>query len=90
LQEALVQPPQQAIQPAPPELPPEQKEFLDILNDLIASAQELSYQLATLDQSKLPRYPELAQELSELLESAKNVVVAVKRLHRFVRRRAPR
>lgn len=53
------------------------------MNDLILSAQELSYALAVVDQSIIERHP----ELKELIEAARSVVRNVWRFHKFVKTR---
>lgn len=78
-------PPSQAQATAAPttQLTPEQQEFMNILNDLIMSAQELSYALAVVDQSIVEKHP----ELKDLLEAARSVVKNVWRFHKFVKTR---
>jgi len=56
---------------------------MGILNDLIMSAQELSYALAVIDHDKV----EGIQELKELVDTAKQVVRNVWRFHKFVKTR---
>jgi len=75
--------PQVATQPPRQELTPEQREFMNILNDLIMSAQELSYALAVVDSSKASQ----DEGIKELIETARNVVRNVWRFHRFVKQR---
>jgi len=78
--------PQAAVPPVTVELTPEQREFLDALNNLILSAQELSYAVALLPNELVETHP----ELKDLVEAAKNVVRAVYRFHKLVRRRVIR
>jgi len=68
------------------ELTPEQREFLEALNSLILSAQELSYTVALLPNELV----ETHSELRDLVEAARNVVRSVYRFHKLVKRRAPR
>jgi len=84
LQQPTLQPPPGAGAPVvAPELTQEQKEFLDAMNNLILSAQELAYAVALLPPELITKYPELA----ELVNSARNVVRAVWQFHKLVRRR---
>jgi len=69
-----------------PELSPEQREFLDAMNNLILSAQELSYALALLPNELV----ETHQELKELVESARSVVRATWRFHKLIKHRVGR
>jgi len=80
-----VQPPTPPAQ-APVAITPEQQEFLNVINDLIAGAQELSYEMATLDPEIVHKVP----EIRDLLEAGKRVVGAVKRLHKLIRVRTTR
>lgn len=68
------------------ELTPEQREFLDKMNNLIMSAQELSYALALIPNDLIEKHP----ELRELVEAARSVVRATWEFHKFVKRRARR
>jgi len=82
-------PPPYVAPPTPPTAPPmqmtpEQQAFLNVINDLIAGAQELSYEMATLD----PEITHKVPEIRDLLEAGKKVVNAVKRLHKLIRTRA--
>jgi len=72
--------------PPPIQMTPEQQEFLNVINDLIAGAQELSYEMATLDPEIVHKVP----EIKDLLEAGKRVVGAVKRLNKLIRVRTPR
>jgi len=76
--------PQQVV--AQPQMSPEQQEFLNVINDLIAGAQELSYEMATLDPEIIHKVP----EIKELIEAGKKVVLAVKKLHKLIRSRSGR
>jgi len=77
--------PTAAAQPTT-ELSPEQREFLDAMNNLILSAQELSYALALLPNELV----ETHQELKELVESARSVVRATWRFHKLIKHRVGR
>jgi len=80
-------PPPYVNPPTPPvTITPEQQEFLNVINDLIAGAQELSYEMATLDPEIVHKVP----EIRDLLEAGKRVVGAVKRLHKLIRVRTTR
>jgi len=80
-------PPPYVNPPTPPvAITPEQQEFLNVINDLIAGAQELSYEMATLDPEIIHKVP----EIKDLLEAGKRVVGAVKRLHKLIRARTGR
>ena len=68
------------------ELTPEQKELLDAMNNLIMSAQELSYVVALLPNELVDRY----QELRELVDAAKSVVRATWNFYKIIKRRARR
>jgi len=57
-------------------------ELQSIFLDLLSSAQELSYELATLDQKD--EYTK--DELRDLFNTARKVVANVKRMHRFLER----
>ena len=74
---------QVAPQPTKRELTEEEKEFLDALGSLVTSAQELSYVLASVDPEILRKY----SDLQELIECARNVVRAVYRFHKLIKRR---
>jgi len=71
---------------AAPELSPEQKEFLDAMNNLILSAQELSYAVALLPNELIEKHT----ELRELVESARSVVRATWRFHKLIKQRMRR
>jgi len=68
------------------ELTPEQKEFLEAMNSLILSAQELSYAVALLPNELVEQH----QELKELVESARNVVRATWKFHKLIKQRTRR
>jgi len=73
--------------PAPaPELTQEQREFLDAMNQLILSAQELSYTVALVPNDLIEKH----QELRELVDAARNVVRATWHFHKLVKRRMGR
>jgi len=73
--------PQQVV--AQPQITPEQRAFLEALNELISSAQELSYEMATLDPDVMRKAP----EIRDLINAGRKVVVAVKKLHNLIRAR---
>jgi len=73
--------PQQVV--VQPQMTPEQQAFLNVINELISGAQELSYEMATLDPEIIHKVP----EIKDLLEAGKKVVNAVKRLHKLIRTR---
>lgn len=80
---------QVAVPPAPapaPELTQEQREFLEAMNQLIMSAQELSYTVALVPNELIERH----QELRELVDAARNVVRATWHFHKLVKRRMGR
>ena len=62
------------------------KELESLFLDLLASAQKLSYELATLEMKE--NYAR--EELKDLLDAARDVVGNVKRMHRFLERHAKR
>jgi cob(I)alamin adenosyltransferase len=69
---------------APPVSPEEEKirsELQDIFVDLLTSAQELSYEMATLE----PKDVYTKDEMKDLLEACRRVVSNVKRMHQFLR-----
>jgi len=72
--------------PTQQELTPEQRKFLDTMNNLIMSAQELSYAVALLPNELIEKHP----ELKELIDSAKNVVRATWQLHKLIKSRMSR
>jgi len=69
-----------------PELTKEQKEFLDAMNNLILSAQELSYAVALVPNELVEQH----QELKELIDSARNVVRATWHFHKLIKSRMRR
>jgi hypothetical protein len=71
-------------QPAPQVSPEEEKarsELQNLFIDLLTSAQELSYEVATLE----PKENYTKEDLRDLLEAARKVVVSVKRMHQFLK-----
>ena len=56
-------------------------ELQDIFIDLLTSAQELSYEMATLE----PKDVYTKEEIKDLLEACRRVVSNVKRMHQFLR-----
>jgi len=77
-------PPPYAVPPTPPTpVSPEQKELMDILNELIAGAQELSIELATVPYELIDKHP----ELKDWYEASKRQVMTIKRLIKFLRSR---
>ncbi len=65
------------------EIPPEQKEILDAMNELLMSAQELSYTVALVPNDLV----EENEELQDLVNAAKNVVRATYKFYKIVKRR---
>jgi len=61
-------------------------ELQDIFIDLLTSAQELSYEIATLE----PKDVYTKDEIKDLLEACRRVVSNVKRMHMFLRVHARR
>jgi cob(I)alamin adenosyltransferase len=86
------QPPAQptAVPPPVPTPTPEEErirsELQDIFIDLLTSAQELSYEMATLE----PKDAYTKDEIKDLLEACRRVVSNVKRMHMFLRVHARR
>jgi hypothetical protein len=77
-----VQPP--VPQPVPQASPEEEKarsELQNLFIDLLTSAQELSYEVATLE----PKETYTKEDLKDLLEASRKVVVSVKRMHQFLK-----
>jgi cob(I)alamin adenosyltransferase len=92
MSQPTAQPPAQptaAPPPAPP-VPTEEErirsELQDIFIDLLTSAQELSYEMATLE----PKDAYTKEEIKDLLEACRRVVSNVKRMHMFLRVHARR
>jgi histone deacetylase complex regulatory component SIN3 len=61
-------------------------ELQDIFIDLLTSAQELSYEMATLE----PKDVYTKDEIKDFLEAARRVVANVKRMHQFLKVHARR
>jgi len=81
-------PPPYVAPPTPPAqptvtIPPEQKELMDIINELVIGAQELSFELATLPHQLIEQHP----ELKDWYEVSKRQVQTVKKLMKFIRSR---
>lgn len=85
-QQVQTQPQPQVQPPVTVEIPAEQREMLEILNELVMAAQELSYELATVPSEVVEKTP----ELKDLIAAARRVVMAVKKFHRFIRERTSR
>ena len=71
----------QAITPTITEEERIRSELQDIFIDLLTSAQELSYEMATLE----PKDVYTKDEIKDLLEACRRVVSNVKRMHQFLR-----
>ena len=84
-QEKPVQPTTLPTTPVVPPVSPEEEkirsELQDIFVDLLTSAQELSYEMATLE----PKDVYTKDEIKDLLEACRRVVSNVKRMHQFLR-----
>jgi len=81
-------PPPYVAPPTPPAqqqvpIPPEQKELMDIINELVMGAQEISFELATIPYHLIEAHP----ELKDWYEVSKKLVVTVKKLMKFIRSR---
>ena len=84
--------PTPSAQPVP--TPPVQRTEEDVVRetlqnlflDLVSSAQKLSYELATLD----PKDSYNRDELKDLFDAAKEVVVNIKRIYRFLEKHGRR
>ena len=83
-QQQVQQTQQQPI--AQQQLGEEQKEFMNIINDMIFAIQELSFALAEVDANEIAK----VDGGKELLESARNVVRAGSRFHKFIKKRLRR
>ena len=78
-----------AVSATPPVSPEEERirdELQNIFIDLLTSAQELSYEIATLE----PKDVYTKDEIKDLLEACRRVVSNVKRMHQFLRVHARR
>jgi hypothetical protein len=79
---------QQAQPPAAPDATADaqerSRELQRIFGELLAAAQKLSYELATLDHKQAYS----AEELKDLFASAREVVMATKKFHKFLERYA--
>ena len=69
-----------------PQIGEDQREFMDIINDMIFAIQELSFALAEVDANEIAK----VDGGKELLEAAKNVVKAGSRFHKFIKKRLRR
>jgi len=76
---APLTPPEQT----PPTPSPEQQELMNIINELVIGAQEISFELATLPHELIEKHP----ELKDWYETSKRLVLTVKKLMRFLRSR---
>jgi hypothetical protein len=56
-------------------------ELQSLFIDLLTSAQELSYEMATLE----PKETYTKEDLKDLLEAGRKVVSSVKRMHQFLK-----
>jgi len=56
-------------------------ELQNIFLDLLTAAQELAYELATLESKDMYT----AEDIQPFLKAARNVVTQVKRMHRFLK-----
>lgn len=75
-----------AAAPPAPEEERIRSELQDIFIDLLTSAQELSYEMATLEYKDA--YTK--EEIKDLLEACRRVVSNVKRMHQFLKVHARR
>jgi cob(I)alamin adenosyltransferase len=75
-----------AITPVSPEEERIRSELQEIFLDLLTSAQELSYEMATLE----PKDVYTKDEIKDLLEACRRVVRNVKRMHEFLKVHARR
>ncbi len=57
------------------------QELQNIFLDLLTAAQELAYELATLESKDMYT----AEDVQPLIKSARNVVTQVKRMHKFLK-----
>jgi cob(I)alamin adenosyltransferase len=85
-------------QPASPEAKPEIKQVIspeeekirselqNIFIDLLTSAQELSYEIATLE----PKDSYTKDEIKDLLDAGRRVVANVKKMHQFLKAHTPK
>jgi cob(I)alamin adenosyltransferase len=85
-------------QPAGPEAKPEirqvvspeeekiRSELQNIFIDLLTSAQELSYEIATLE----PKDAYTKDEIKDLLDAGRRVVANVKKMHQFLKAHTPK
>ena len=69
-----------AVAPVSPEEEKIRSELQDIFIDLLTGAQELSYEMATLE----PKDVYTKDEIKDLLEACRRVVSNVKRMHQFL------
>jgi len=70
-------------QEAKQEIPAEQKELLDTMNELLMAAQELSYTVALVPGELV----EQNEELQDLINAAKGVVRATYKFYKLVKSR---
>jgi len=77
-------PPPYVNPPTPaPQVSPEQQELMNIINELVTGAQELSYELATLPYRLIEEHP----ELKDWYEASRKQVMTVKKLVKFLKER---
>jgi hypothetical protein len=62
------------------------QELQNIFLDLLTAAQELAYELATLENKDIYS----AEDIQPFLRAARNVVTQVKRMHRFLKQHSRR
>jgi cob(I)alamin adenosyltransferase len=61
-------------------------ELQNIFIDLLTSAQELSYEIATLE----PKDAYTKDEIKDLLDAGRRVVANVKKMHQFLKTHTPK
>ena len=61
-------------------------ELQNIFIDLLTSAQELSYEIATLE----PKDAYTKDEIKDLLDAGRRVVANVKKMHQFLKAHTPK
>ncbi len=73
-------------QPQATEIPKEQQELLNVMNELLMAAQELSYTVALVPNQLIEQH----EELKDLVEAARNVVKATYKFYKLIKRRGRR
>jgi len=73
--------PEQLPPVTPPQVSEEQKQFLDALNNLIFTVQELAYAKALVKEDIVDKYP----ELKDLMASATEVIRSAYQFHKLVK-----